>query len=526
ETSESPIVTGCVRTNGSSCAKTSDTTKRYFGTEHGSEIEMTPGALNIKGGSKEPLSISFDDKVGVTIKSPKKLSLNADEEIIMKTPQSVKVKGESQILAAKTETQSGFSMETDMHFLSNNVIKEGTNRETYPPFNDEPIAGRKPAPPEPPKEEKEGFSWGKLAKGVLAGLAVVATVAVVAAAVVFTAGTAIPAVAGTAAVLSQAISDAGRKEVSDISSYMAAGCRESFIGAVSGAIFGPFGVGEALGGKMLLGGITNGFESILRQKLEGKGINFKTVLTDFGIGAGTAAVFHGAEKLIKKAAPFVKKAFNKISAEISENIRIAKIALNNMKKGPKPAVLGSNLGNGYEALGRFKKEVKKVKNELGSSVDDKAGSSVDNIGDGLGKNVDDVMDTDELEEYTNHWHEFRKENKGEYTKDELPEKYREYLKSKGITQKMGKLREQYLGSTPGKTSATGKKVIERMDKEKCIKKDLDGNVIQFKSKQDGEWYDISLADMSHRNDGEHMDAVTYWNKFGRYEGAKSKEVRD
>ncbi|MCY6354749.1 late control protein D, partial [Clostridium sp. ZS2-4] len=47
ETSELPIVTGCVRTNGSSCAKTSDTTKRYFGTEHGSEIEMTPSALNI-----------------------------------------------------------------------------------------------------------------------------------------------------------------------------------------------------------------------------------------------------------------------------------------------------------------------------------------------------------------------------------------------------------------------------------------------------------------------------------------------
>ncbi|MCY6355855.1 hypothetical protein, partial [Clostridium sp. ZS2-4] len=269
------------------------------------EIEMTPGALNIKGGSKEPLSISFDDKVGVTIKSPKKLRLNADEEIIMKTPQSVKVKGESQILAAKTKTQSGFSMETDMHFLSNNVIKEGTNRETYPPFNDEPIAGRKPVPPELPKEEKKGFSWGKLAKGVLAGLAVVAAVTVAAVAIAVTAGAAAAvvgaiaagaAVAGTAAVLSQAISDKQRGEVSDISSYMAAGGRESFVGAVSGAIFGPFGVGEALGGKMLLGGITNGAESILRQILEGKGINFKTVLTDFGIGAGTAAAFHGAEK--------------------------------------------------------------------------------------------------------------------------------------------------------------------------------------------------------------------------------------
>ena len=75
EASEDPIITGCVRTNGSSCAKTSDTSKRYFGTEHGSAIEMFPDLLSIKGGSKEPLSISFDDKVGVTLKSPKKLNL-------------------------------------------------------------------------------------------------------------------------------------------------------------------------------------------------------------------------------------------------------------------------------------------------------------------------------------------------------------------------------------------------------------------------------------------------------------------
>ncbi|MEQ3340962.1 late control protein D, partial [Clostridium butyricum] len=60
ESGKEPVVTGCVRNNGSSCAKTCDTTKRYFGTEHGSEVEMTPGALNIRGGSASPISISFD----------------------------------------------------------------------------------------------------------------------------------------------------------------------------------------------------------------------------------------------------------------------------------------------------------------------------------------------------------------------------------------------------------------------------------------------------------------------------------
>ncbi|WP_297429683.1 hypothetical protein [Clostridium sp.] len=73
---------------------------------------MTSGAVNIKGGSKEPLSISFDDSTGVTLKSPKNLSLNADDDIIIKTPASIKVKAQSQIGVTKTGTESGFSVET------------------------------------------------------------------------------------------------------------------------------------------------------------------------------------------------------------------------------------------------------------------------------------------------------------------------------------------------------------------------------------------------------------------------------
>ncbi|MBI6871350.1 hypothetical protein [Clostridium aciditolerans] len=376
ESSEAPIVTGCVRKNGSSCAKTSDTTKRYFGTEHGSEIEMTPGAVNIKGGSKEPLSISFDDNVGVTLKSPKKLSLNADGEIIIKTPQSVNIKAQSQILAAKKGTQSGFSIENEFHFLGDNVIKNGSDREAYPPFDDEPKAGqkieKKQEKKQEKKEEKKGFNWGKLAKNVLAGLAVVAVVAVAAVAIAATAVIAAvavgAAVAGTAAVASQAISDVKRGEVSDMSAYMAAGGREAFVGAVSGAVFGPFGMGEALGGKMLLGGATNAFESIVRQTLEGKGINFKTALFDAGIGALTAGMFHGAGKLFEKSSPFVKNAFRKISSEVSDNMKIAKIALKNMEKRPKSVVLGSNFGNAAEGLGRFTKEFKEVKNGIKSGT--------------------------------------------------------------------------------------------------------------------------------------------------------------
>ncbi|WP_326493197.1 hypothetical protein [Clostridium estertheticum] len=355
ETSEDPIVTGCVRTNGSGCAKTADTTKRYFGTEHGSEIEMVPGALNIKGGSKEPLSISFDDAVGVTIKSHKKLSLNAAGGITMKTPQSVKLKAQSQILVAKAGTKSGFSMETDLHFLSNNVIKNGSDREAFAAFDDEPTVGKKPEP-KPVKKAVVAIAAVAIAVTLGAATAVVAAIAIGA------------AVAGTAAVASQAISDVQSGEVSDITAYMKAGGREALVGALSGAIFGPFGMGEALGAKMIIGGLTNGVESLVRQTLEGKGINFKTLLLDAGIGAATAGVFHGAGKLFQKASPFVKNAFSKISSNISENTRIAKIALSNMEKGQKSVVLGSNFGNVDEALGRFTKEFKKVKSGITQEV--------------------------------------------------------------------------------------------------------------------------------------------------------------
>ncbi|MCB2343365.1 polymorphic toxin type 15 domain-containing protein [Clostridium estertheticum] len=410
ETSEEPIVTGCVRTNGSSCTKTADTTKRYFGTEHGSEIEMVPNALNIKGGSKEPLSISFDDAVGVTIKSHKKLSLNAAGGITMKTPQSVKLKAQSQILVAKAGTKSGFSMETDLHFLSNNVMKNGSDREAFAAFDDEPTVGKKPELEQVKKaalvkgkkldpvkakkkevkkeEKKKGFNWGKLAGNVLAAVAVVAVVAAVVAVVVFTGGTAIPAVAGALAavgttagaaagmafaggmimggigVAGKAISDYASGVVSDLSSYTSIGARESFVGALSGAIFGPYGAFKSYKGMMALGGLTNGVESVIRQTLEGKGINFKTLLLDAGFGAATAGMFHGAGKLFQKASPFVKKAFNKIASNISDNMKAAKIAFNNVDM-PKDVKLACGLGGGDSKVAKeFVKQFKKAKSGI------------------------------------------------------------------------------------------------------------------------------------------------------------------
>lgn len=137
EETENPIVTGCVRKNGDACEGTSDATNRYFQTEHGNEIAMLPDALNIKGGRKKGLSISFNDKVGVQIKSAKGLSLNADGEIIIKTRKRVKVKAHSQILIMKRNKSHGISIEGEFHIKGNNVIMNGNSRETYAPFVEE-----------------------------------------------------------------------------------------------------------------------------------------------------------------------------------------------------------------------------------------------------------------------------------------------------------------------------------------------------------------------------------------------------
>ncbi|APC40573.1 hypothetical protein [Clostridium estertheticum] len=107
----------------------------------------------------------------------------------------------------KTPQDGGFSMEIDMHFLSNNVIKNGSDREVFAAFDDEPTISKKPDPVKAKKKEvkkeekKKGFNWGKLAGNVLAAVAVVAVVAAVVAVVVFTGGTAIPAVAGALAAV-------------------------------------------------------------------------------------------------------------------------------------------------------------------------------------------------------------------------------------------------------------------------------------------------------------------------------------
>ncbi len=361
ESGNEPLVSGCVRSNGSSCAKTSDTTKRYFGTEHGSELEMTPSALNIKGGSASPISISIDDNIGIKITSPKKLTLSADSEIIMKTPKNVKINGASQINALKSNTQSGFSLETDLHFLSDNIIKNGSSSESYPDFDDEPQAGTMPEP-EPPKEEKKGFNWGGLLVAAVAAVAVVAAVATFGVGAVLIGA----AIGAACAVASTAVSDGLSGTKSSLGTYI----KNALVGAVSGAIFGPFGTFGSLGGMMAFGGVTGMADSLLNQAVEGK-FSLGQTLFDGLIGAATAGLLHGAGKVVSKVSPYIKTGMGKVLSKLSAG---AKNILNKVS-GTADNILGAFSKTSREL---FEKAANKVDNVV-TSIKNSAKDLVDRI---------------------------------------------------------------------------------------------------------------------------------------------------
>ncbi|GIP59742.1 hypothetical protein [Paenibacillus woosongensis] len=175
-------VIGCVRTNGEDCSKTGDPNNRYFGTEHGSELEITPTAINVVSGSKEPLMISFDDAAGVILTSHRKLTMNAGEDISLYTPKRVVFRTPNMILAKKLSKLSGFTVESEYHLLGSQVKLDGADRTSYPKYNDEIETYT------PPQEEKSG-GWGFWDK-VCAAVAVVVVVALVVAATVVTGGVA------------------------------------------------------------------------------------------------------------------------------------------------------------------------------------------------------------------------------------------------------------------------------------------------------------------------------------------------
>lgn len=355
-TGSGALIVGTVRKNGGKSAKTSDTNTRYFGTEHGSELKLAPNHVNLQKDPEGAMLISLNDETGIEITSPGKLTMTAELELELYTPQQIILGSESQILAYRGESEAGLVVESEYHLLGEKVWADGSDRTSYPPFDDEPELGEEPEP-DPP------FNWGKLVKNVLVGLAVVVAVAAVAALTVATLGAGpilIGAVAsgaligGAMGVGMMAVSDIARGEVSDMSDYALTGLKDSFIGAVSGAIFGPgAAVGTAFARKMGAAGAEGAFTSIMDQLLSGEKINWKTVAMDAGIGMFTLGALDN--KYAKQLGGFIGKIGNKISpASIKSGLSkgMEKAAAGYQKALEKLSEAGSLLGKKMKDLGK------------------------------------------------------------------------------------------------------------------------------------------------------------------------------
>jgi hypothetical protein len=82
-------------------------------------------------------------------------------------------------------------------------------------------------------------------------------------------------------------------------------------------------------------------------------------------------------------------------------------------------------------------------------------------------------------------------------------------------------REDVLGKTPSKDSATGRIVQDRMRSQGKLKTENGQDVFQDRRTQ--KWYPVNSSDI---HMGHTKDAVTWWNEKGRYYAPKSPEVRD
>ncbi|MDB2154107.1 hypothetical protein [Clostridium butyricum] len=132
-----PIVTGCVRTNGSSCEQFSDTSNRYFVTESDNHLDMLPGAVNF---SRPGLSVNLNDDDGISLNSSSSLYAGAGSIIL--DAGKVLIIAKDKVTIDKNK-QSTLSIENECYTDAIGVVYEnGSCREAFEAFtDDEPTAG-------------------------------------------------------------------------------------------------------------------------------------------------------------------------------------------------------------------------------------------------------------------------------------------------------------------------------------------------------------------------------------------------
>ncbi|MBI6871354.1 hypothetical protein [Clostridium aciditolerans] len=155
---------------------------------------------------------------------------------------------------------------------------------------------------------------------------------------------------------------------SSLGTYAKNALKGAFTGAVSGAIFGPFGGFGSVGGIMAFGGINGMADSLLNQAIDGK-FSLKQTLFDGLIGAATGGLLHGAGKLISKVSPYVTKSIGKVLGKLSSEAE---------------AILSKVSGKADDILNAFTKTSRELF--------EKAANKVDNVVTSIKNSAQDLVD--------------------------------------------------------------------------------------------------------------------------------------
>ena len=222
---QAAMAVNCVRTNGASCDRMSDPSRRSFVTEHGKEMNLYPDVMSLLGGANG--SIRLADEEGVFVKTDKKITVAAQKGVYLKAkatglsaPMGELVMAKGNILTGEIESTLIQSNQYDL-LATEHTDMEGRIHQDFEAFDD--------APPQ------DSFDWDSLIGNVLAGIVVAAAVAAVC---VFSAGLGIPALLaataiGASFVIYKATKDVEAGNVSSLFEYMITGA----FGGMTGSLF-------------------------------------------------------------------------------------------------------------------------------------------------------------------------------------------------------------------------------------------------------------------------------------------------
>lgn len=139
---QAAIAVNCVRTNGSSCARMSDPSMRSFVTEHGKEMNLYPQEMSFLGGSNG--SIRLDDEEGIFVKTDKKITVVAQQDVsikantaVMSAPIGEISMAKGSILTGEVESTQVQSNQYDL-LATEHTHMEGWDQQTFEAYDDAP----------------------------------------------------------------------------------------------------------------------------------------------------------------------------------------------------------------------------------------------------------------------------------------------------------------------------------------------------------------------------------------------------